>query len=231
MGELVSVYLESVRCAKCGVPFSMPDTLVAQRKKDGETFYCPNGHSHAYPKQAVDTDKLKVELKQAVDARARADSRAESADRESQRLTREIEEMRAASMRKPAAPGEYLPMEWLAIFNRCKRHHSSVAAALRLLEANGFARSFDRRARWVAVETDAPRPRWFKEREDAVLAVLRASRVPTVRRLSWKALARKQRETIRGLRAEVAAARETKPTPPPASRPVSMFTDGRAPRG
>lgn len=34
----------TVTCASCAISFGMDDELHAERKKDGSTFYCPNGH-------------------------------------------------------------------------------------------------------------------------------------------------------------------------------------------
>jgi hypothetical protein len=33
-------------CARCGVEFASP--VIEKRRNDGETFYCPNGHSLSY---------------------------------------------------------------------------------------------------------------------------------------------------------------------------------------
>ncbi len=35
-------------CCVCFIPFAMPQSLVARRRQDGGSFYCPNGHSQAY---------------------------------------------------------------------------------------------------------------------------------------------------------------------------------------
>lgn len=39
---------EKVICCSYGIPFCMTDDLHAQRQKDGDTFYCPNGHSQMF---------------------------------------------------------------------------------------------------------------------------------------------------------------------------------------
>lgn len=39
-----SVSLVTKDCAKCGITFAVPDELNSQLIKNGQTFYCPNGH-------------------------------------------------------------------------------------------------------------------------------------------------------------------------------------------
>jgi hypothetical protein len=38
----------NVTCANCGVEFWMTDGLERARRRDGSSFYCPNGHSLSY---------------------------------------------------------------------------------------------------------------------------------------------------------------------------------------
>lgn len=40
--------LETTTCAACGVLFAMPDHLLDTKRKSGEGFYCPNGHSLSF---------------------------------------------------------------------------------------------------------------------------------------------------------------------------------------
>ena len=53
-------------CAACGIEFSMPAHFVNTRRKDGKSFYCPNGHSQHYAESEADKlrrerDRLKQE--------------------------------------------------------------------------------------------------------------------------------------------------------------------------
>jgi hypothetical protein len=50
-------------CASCGITFAAPAHFIDKRRQDGETFYCPNGHSLVFGKS--ETDRLKNELEQA----------------------------------------------------------------------------------------------------------------------------------------------------------------------
>lgn len=49
--------LEQTNCAKCGVLFASP--VVATRRKDGEGFFCPNGHPLVFNNS--DLKKLQAE--------------------------------------------------------------------------------------------------------------------------------------------------------------------------
>ena len=65
----VSVNLESHTCGTCGIPFAAPDYFWAQRKRDGQGYSCPNGHSWVYTEteaqkleKQLDTEKQRVEF-------------------------------------------------------------------------------------------------------------------------------------------------------------------------
>lgn len=38
----------TVTCCKCGVEFKLPDAFVQDRRDDGESLFCPNGHELSY---------------------------------------------------------------------------------------------------------------------------------------------------------------------------------------
>ena len=41
-------------CCSCGTSFAMDETLKELRLKDGNSFYCPNGHSQKYTNSQSD---------------------------------------------------------------------------------------------------------------------------------------------------------------------------------
>ena len=98
-------------CAECGVLYGMPKSFLDQRRKDGGTFYCPNGHSLSY--NETDLDRERKRRKRAEEdarweadraARARADAdqakasaRAEKAAKTRIRNSRERERQRVAN--------------------------------------------------------------------------------------------------------------------------------------
>ena len=59
-----STTLETISCGKCGVVFALPESFIGARRKDHETFYCPNGHPRYYP-QENETERLRRQLKEA----------------------------------------------------------------------------------------------------------------------------------------------------------------------
>lgn len=44
----MNLSMKLVICYKCGVPFGMPTQLQEHFESNGNTFYCPNGHSQGY---------------------------------------------------------------------------------------------------------------------------------------------------------------------------------------
>lgn len=86
-----STVLVAETCPNCGVLFGMPATFEQNRRKTGESFYCPSGHSLSYGKG--ETAKLREELdrtKRQLDssrtyARAVADQK-EAAERSNRAL-------------------------------------------------------------------------------------------------------------------------------------------------
>lgn len=44
----ITVSLTALDCPSCAVIFAVPDRLQKERQGDGQSFYCPNGHSMSY---------------------------------------------------------------------------------------------------------------------------------------------------------------------------------------
>ena len=49
-------------CPTCGVTYGFPEQMDSARRKDGQNFYCPNGHNLYYPGSESDSD-VKPSLK------------------------------------------------------------------------------------------------------------------------------------------------------------------------
>lgn len=88
--------LDETECASCGIAFAVPTHWLATRKRDGKSFYCPNGHSLSYG--ASEADRLRTELSRAKQeqerlAQAAADERerAAKAERATARLRNRIQ--------------------------------------------------------------------------------------------------------------------------------------------
>lgn len=63
-----TIILISHVCGECGISFSMPEKFINERKEDGGTFYCPNGHPRVFREPEV--KRLKKEL-EAAERRAK----------------------------------------------------------------------------------------------------------------------------------------------------------------
>lgn len=57
-----SVAVNAWDCATCGVIFGVTDEYEKRRREDGQSFYCPNGHSQGFG--ASKSERLQRELDQ-----------------------------------------------------------------------------------------------------------------------------------------------------------------------
>jgi hypothetical protein len=58
----VTSTLVPITCGACGVVFGLEKGYRDERYKDGQGFYCPNGHSRAWAE--TEADRLRKQLKQ-----------------------------------------------------------------------------------------------------------------------------------------------------------------------
>jgi hypothetical protein len=49
---VTSVNIEIIECARCGMPFGVPDAYADRRRADHESFYCPSRHSNYFPAES-----------------------------------------------------------------------------------------------------------------------------------------------------------------------------------
>jgi hypothetical protein len=61
----ISVTLEIVNCATCSVPFAAPEDMITRRRTDGQTLYCPSGHTNSWPLGKSDAAKLREAVEEA----------------------------------------------------------------------------------------------------------------------------------------------------------------------
>jgi hypothetical protein len=59
----ITVSLTAMDCPNCSVVFAAPDRFITERRQDGKSFYCPNGHPMSYNEREL--DKVKARLKDA----------------------------------------------------------------------------------------------------------------------------------------------------------------------
>ena len=90
-----------IDCPECNVLFAITDQFEERRRADGNSFYCPSGHSMSYG------DSLKDQLRRAKDANARLTSRLDQvkADRDQTELRRRAAVGQATKIRKRIANG------------------------------------------------------------------------------------------------------------------------------
>jgi len=55
------ITIVSESCPECGIVFGIESEYLASKRKNGETVYCPNGHTFWYGKG--EAERLKAELK------------------------------------------------------------------------------------------------------------------------------------------------------------------------
>lgn len=67
---LVSGYTDT-SCCRCGLQFCLTTAFFQERRKDGKTFYCPNGHSLHYGESEA------AQLKKQLEAERQRADRAE----------------------------------------------------------------------------------------------------------------------------------------------------------
>jgi hypothetical protein len=79
------VGFETLCCYKCGIPFGMTNDFIRRRREDGQSFYCPAGHSQCFCESEV------KRLQRALDAKKRREEILE-AEVANQRLSREATE-------------------------------------------------------------------------------------------------------------------------------------------
>lgn len=70
-------------CGTCGVVWAMPEKFIELRRKDGATWYCPNGHHWVYSGE-TEEKRLKRELAQTRDRLASERARRDQAEAETQ---------------------------------------------------------------------------------------------------------------------------------------------------
>lgn len=63
LSETRALSFETVDCYKCGVTFAMTVTYTAERRRDHENWYCPNGHGQRWAGESQE-EKLARELKE-----------------------------------------------------------------------------------------------------------------------------------------------------------------------
>jgi hypothetical protein len=56
----IALRMGHVTCYKCGITFAIPSDFARSRKKDGKSFYCPNGHPQKYIPREKEADCITI---------------------------------------------------------------------------------------------------------------------------------------------------------------------------
>jgi len=88
------VTLTRITCSQCSVVFAIPSEMVENRRRDGATFYCPNGHGQVY--RVTTEQKLRDKLEF-------AEKRIGWAENEKKRLAQELQSQKFKTMAERSA--------------------------------------------------------------------------------------------------------------------------------
>lgn len=98
MSTLVTISLSPITCYKCGVTFGMDRHTVAQRERDHNSFWCPNGHEQAFLGKS-EAERLRDQLAREKHWREQAEARARENREEAERITRRLNATRGVVTR------------------------------------------------------------------------------------------------------------------------------------
>jgi len=95
-----------IPCGECGVLFALTDDFIKERRKDHQTWYCPNGHSRYYP-QDNETEQLRKQVERLKSDRQWHDDmrRAAEADAKHQRRVAAAARGRVTKIKNRIAAG------------------------------------------------------------------------------------------------------------------------------
>lgn len=97
MADHPTAWFEEQDCVRCGVRFGVPAGFTSNRRKDKNSFYCPNGHSMSYTES--EADKMRRERDRLAQEKARVEEERDAAQRGEQRQR----ELRKAAERSAVA--------------------------------------------------------------------------------------------------------------------------------
>lgn len=80
--------LTTMNCCICGVVFAMPEHMRARAQENGNSFYCPNGHSQSYSES--ESDRLRKKLDEQTRVATREAQRAANAEAETSKIKRKL---------------------------------------------------------------------------------------------------------------------------------------------
>lgn len=87
--------MESHTCGKCGIEWAAPERWWKDKRENGDTFYCPNGHPRVFSESVSDKlrrerDQLKQQIARVEDEKRAAQAETEKAIAAKKRLEKRI---------------------------------------------------------------------------------------------------------------------------------------------
>lgn len=82
------ITLSTLTCCNCGIVYAMPEQMIARLKREGGSFYCPNGHGQHFTEP--ETDRLRRLLDEANRSKTQLAGDYATLQREHMRLQRRI---------------------------------------------------------------------------------------------------------------------------------------------
>lgn len=130
----MTIALEVHDCPTCGVIYALPESYAKNRRQDGASWQCPNGHGVSYH---GDYDKLKEQLRQAeADTKWYKDAERRAADaRDAAQNSLKTTKGHVTRLRKRAVAGS-CPFGCGRHFTNLERHVATKHAG-QALEAEG----------------------------------------------------------------------------------------------
>lgn len=108
-------------CPECGIVFGIPKAMERRRRKDGMTFYCPNGHPMSWYETEADKERAKRERAEQRLAHERAMRDQAEAEAAHEKRRRAAAQGQVTKMKKRTGKG-------VCPVPGCKRHFDNLEA-------------------------------------------------------------------------------------------------------
>jgi hypothetical protein len=132
-GVLATHAMTVMDCVQCGEVFATLTSYDSQRRRDGRSFYCPNGHSQCYsPGKTIEQQRIE-ELERQVQIER---NQRESAQRQRQWAERLAKGANIAAGKAKAAQRRLLHRVECGVCPHCQRRFKQLAAHIQSKHKN-----------------------------------------------------------------------------------------------
>jgi hypothetical protein len=87
------ITFEVLHCGACGVHFAVTEAFADERRRDGRTWHCPNGHARVF--RETEAERLRKQLAAVEQAKARAEQNRDAERNRAERAERSVIAQRA----------------------------------------------------------------------------------------------------------------------------------------